>query len=233
MDGTSKRDASHTRHQGTRSHIPLAPKPQNTNGSKAAAITGAGTTATTRQVQQSSVASISSMEATFQEFNRRVAMTLLGPREVQPSSQILKSQQRRTQPVLAPKPVQQTRSGDKRQREEDNTGAEQEGRYQRAHILMPNLGKARILCRLCSKRGLKNRSRYGCAQCRLGFHVECFAVFHHPERYVTNLSDTVQDALDVISGNSTSRPATRRRENHSITSFEQLTLPTLSDIQEL
>ncbi|ETK82558.1 hypothetical protein L915_12071 [Phytophthora nicotianae] len=246
MGRASKRDASYTRQQGSGSYILLAPKSQNTNAPKRTAITGARETSTApiRQVQHSSVALISSMEATFQEFNRQVAMTLLGPQPVQSSSRIEESQQRKPRPALAPKsvhkprpavtpkPVQQPRLGDKRLREEDNTRAVQEERDDKsAHILMPNLSRAKLLCRLCSKRGLKTRSRYGCVQCRLGFHVECFAVFHHPERYVTNPSESVQDALDVING--ISRSATRRRENNSIMSFDRLTLPTSSDIQEI
>lgn len=182
-------------------------------------MTEAGTRSTASQPS-----SISSMEATFQEFNRRVAISLLG-------SQVSGPQQRKPQPAEAPKPLQQPYSGGKRRREEDKDGAMQREKDDKSlHILMPNLGRARILCRLCSKRGLKTRPRYGCVQCRLGFHVECFAVFHHPERYITNSSDSERDALDVITGNSTSMPATRRR---SIMSFEQLTLPASSDIQEI
>lgn len=128
----------------------------------------------------------------------------------------------------------------KRQREdEDNTAAVTpklkdvaDDEDKSAHVLMPNLGGAKLTCRLCSKRGLKTRSRYGCVQCRLGFHVACFAVFHHPTKFASNPSTTVQDALDALDHKSASRPTTRRRANNSINSFEQLTLPSLSDGQD-
>ncbi|ETM42433.1 hypothetical protein L914_11909 [Phytophthora nicotianae] len=225
MGRASKRDASYTRQQGSGSYILLAPKSQNTNAPKRTAITGARETSTAPIRQASghdaTGATTSASSSRIEESQQRKPRPALAPKSVH-----------KPRPAVTPKPIQQPRLGDKRLREEDSTRAVQEERDDKsAHILMPNLSRAKLLCRLCSKRGLKTRSRYGCVQCRLGFHVECFAVFHHPERYVTNPSESVQDALDVING--ISRSATRRRENNSIMSFDRLTLPTSSDIQEI
>jgi hypothetical protein len=171
------------------------------------------------------------MEATLDAFNRQLAVALLGTQPLDREQQVTSHEQ-------APLEVQvETTAGHlggkgRHEEETEAVGGEEEDR--RSHVLMPNMGGSRILCRLCSKRGLKTRSRYGCMQCRLGFHVECFAVFHNPSFFTGNVSGTVQDGLDAMRDTpATSRPFTRRRENHSVISVELVTLPSASDDQEM
>jgi hypothetical protein len=56
------------------------------------------------------------------------------------------------------------------------------------HFLWPNLPRPGcpdkpmdIHCFLCLAYGLPKKTIYSCVQCRKGFHITCFAAFHHPE----------------------------------------------------
>lgn len=97
------------------------------------------------------------------------------------------------------------------------------------HILTPNSreqSSGKLVCHLCSLQGIKAvKSRFGCTQCLVGYHVACFAVAHYKEAF-TSPTPSVAKALDAISnaedGKAPSK--TRRRLNNSTTSLDKLTL---------
>ena len=49
-----------------------------------------------------------------------------------------------------------------------------------SHILLENVGKADILCYHCNiiYDSKQRFTIYGCVQCRRGFHIDCFSMYH-------------------------------------------------------
>lgn len=59
----------------------------------------------------------------------------------------------------------------------------QESNQAPTHILLPTKNKQRLQCYLCKivDSNKQRKSGFCCTECGVGFHVECFAAFHHTE----------------------------------------------------
>ena len=74
---------------------------------------------------------------------------------------------------------------------------------EKVHILVQNMvnksGQITDLnCYLCSLiKKQKLRTNYGCAFCRKGFHVNCFAAFHHQDKLNSSTRNFVEMAIHM------------------------------------
>ncbi|ETM97605.1 hypothetical protein PPTG_20034 [Phytophthora nicotianae INRA-310] len=98
------------------------------------------------------------------------------------------------------------------------------------HILTPNSttkSSGQLKCLLCSMQGLQRRSRWGCASCERGFHVECFAAFHFRDVFLAAATPSVREALDhVCAAAAGNQPfCVRTKHNNSITPVSNIILP--------
>ena len=104
------------------------------------------------------------------------------------------------------------------------------GRHEH-HILLPNkkiIGRKALSCHLCNLiHGTTNKRKsvFGCVQCSKGFHVECFAAYHH--RHALNgRSSALRTIINSIENiNEDNGKKTRKRKSDRISSMEDLTLP--------
>ena len=104
------------------------------------------------------------------------------------------------------------------------------GRHEH-HILLPNKeinGRKALSCHLCNLiHGTTNKRKpvFGCVQCGKGFHVECFAAYHH--RHALNgRSSALRTIINSIENiNEDNGKKTRKRKSDRISSMEDLTLP--------
>ncbi|POM59005.1 Hypothetical protein PHPALM_36271 [Phytophthora palmivora] len=87
--------------------------------------------------------------------------------------------------------------------------------------------RSKLLCRLCAIRGGKNRVKYACTRCRLGYHVECFMAVHYKHMMTENAA--VMEALDAVIMTTSGIPKVnkRQRQNTSIIEPHEIELPRL------
>ncbi|KAE9309814.1 hypothetical protein PR003_g20422 [Phytophthora rubi] len=103
------------------------------------------------------------------------------------------------------------------------------------HILTPNStveSDGQLKCLLCRMRGFQKRSRWGCAVCQVGFHVECFAVFHFRDAFEHDSTPSVREALNLFcaSAPGNGQFKTRTKKNKSITPLPMIRLPASESI---
>jgi len=68
----------------------------------------------------------------------------------------------------------------------------------------------------------KRQSVYGCLQCAKGYHVECFAAYHH-RHVLTGRSETLQTIINAVEG--VGERKVRKRKSNRLSSMEDLKLP--------
>ena len=100
----------------------------------------------------------------------------------------------------------------------------------RCHILLPNVeinGSKQLYCHLCNLihgNSNKRRSNYGCIQCSRGFHVSCFAAFHHRDKLV-GPNARMKHIINAVETVYENQEDTRKRKSDKISSMQQLKLP--------
>jgi len=98
------------------------------------------------------------------------------------------------------------------------------GRFE-CHCLLPNKninGNRQIRCYVCSLLEKPRKTTTSCVQCGKGFHIECFAAYHH-----TNGLDESTKALKTIitsveEMNNKRGKVVRKRKSERISSLKEL-----------
>jgi hypothetical protein len=77
-----------------------------------------------------------------------------------------------------------------------------------------------VPCYLCRLRGMQLKTIYGCPQCQVGFHVECFTAYH----YQNALRGNVRALMDMITTSELLK-GKRDRKSSYISSVQSIVLP--------
>jgi hypothetical protein len=78
-----------------------------------------------------------------------------------------------------------------------------------------------IPCYLCKLRGFHSKTQFGCAGCRVGFHIECFTAFHCKD----GLKGNMKTLLDMIKASEIAGKNHRKKSTY-VGSLESLQLPS-------
>ena len=103
--------------------------------------------------------------------------------------------------------------------------------YDGSYILLPNKNinrSDRVTCCLCTLLyGKENprTARYGCVTCGKGFHVECFAAYHHKDK-LTGKTKHLKHVIETLEDSSKSKDLfSRKRKSDKISTMEDMKLP--------
>ena len=89
------------------------------------------------------------------------------------------------------------------------------------HMLLENQGKKSAICYLCSLMvddGKERTSIFGCSECKRGFHVNCFALYHFEHALAQSNRPILQKLIRENDGESTRK----KRRNRKITTASNL-----------
>ena len=90
------------------------------------------------------------------------------------------------------------------------------------HILLPNKmvnNNNSISCHLCNMLKKKRQSVFGCLQCGKGFHVECFAAYHH-RHALTGRTETLHTIINAVEG--VGERLARKRKSDRLSSWRKV-----------
>jgi len=95
------------------------------------------------------------------------------------------------------------------------------------HMLVKNKGWKKnnnkpqdVPCYLCRLRGMQLKTIYGCPQCQVGFHVECFTAYHYQNAFRGN----IRALMDMITTSELPK-GKRDRKSSYISSVQSIVLP--------
>jgi hypothetical protein len=95
------------------------------------------------------------------------------------------------------------------------------------HMLVKNKGRKKnnnkpqdVPCYLCRLRGMQLKTIYGCPQCQVGFHVECFTAYHYQNAFRGN----IRALMDMITTSELPK-GKRDRKSSYISSVQSIVLP--------
>ena len=109
------------------------------------------------------------------------------------------------------------------------------------HVLLSNLkikGTDQVKCHLCAlRKGTKGNtvfpmSKYGCGKCGRGFHVDCFAAYHH-RHALEGKGETIRTMINALEEveeyEGVSRKKYKQRVSKKIKHFDDIVLPKVKD----